>query len=126
MREPSDVLDSVRRVRRRLAEAGPSSEREPGDFPRVALPEGDADVFRDLLIAERARVVIEVGLAYGSSALAIGEALLSQAEPWPTQVIIDAYQDHFGDAGCRAVAEAGLTGVARLFRQRSLPVWPRR
>jgi hypothetical protein len=87
----------VRRARRRLGEVGPSSEREAGDFARVALPEGDADVLRDLLIAERARVVIEVGLAYGSSALAIGEALLSQPEPGATHLIIDAYQEHFAN-----------------------------
>lgn len=125
MCEPSDALGSVRRVRRRLAEVGPSSEREPGDFARVALPEGDADVLRDLLIAEQAWVVIEVGLAYGSSALAIGEALLSQAEPRATHLIIDAYQSHFADAGWRAVAEAGLSGIARLVSERSQLVLPR-
>lgn len=125
MCERSDALGSVRRARRRLAEVGPSAEREAGDFARVALPEGDADVLRDLLVIERARVVIEVGLAYGSSALAIGEALLSQAEPRPTHVIIDAYQDHFGDAGWRAVAEAGLSGVSRLLGERSQLVLPR-
>src|SRR5215204_4339601 len=42
---------------------------------RAALPAADADILRDALIAEGARTVIEVGLAYGSSALAIGEAL---------------------------------------------------
>ncbi len=31
-------------------------------------------LFRDLLVAEKAQVVIEIGLAYGSSALAIGKA----------------------------------------------------
>ena len=123
--EPGDALSSVRRARRRLGEVGPSSEREAGDFARVALPEGDADVLRDLLIAERARVVIEVGLAYGSSALAIGEALLSQPEPGATHLIIDAYQEHFANTGWRAVTEAGLSGVARLLGERSQLVLPR-
>lgn len=53
------------------------------------------------------------------------EALLSQAEPRATHVIIDAYQDYFADAGWRAVAEAGLSGVSRLLSGRSQLVLPR-
>ena len=41
----------------------------------VTVPERDCDALRDLLIAECAETVVEVGLAYGRSALAIGEAL---------------------------------------------------
>ena len=59
---------------------------------RTSSPEADADVLRDLLVGERARVVIETELAYGSSALAIGEALLTVAHPQANHVIIDAYQ----------------------------------
>jgi hypothetical protein len=66
-----------------------------GDFGRVALPDQDADVLRDLLVRERPRVVIEIGLAYGSSALAIGEALLSVGHPEANHVMIDAYQGRF-------------------------------
>ena len=43
----------------------------------VTVPERDCDALRDLLIAEGAKTVVEVGLAYGSSALAIGEALVA-------------------------------------------------
>ena len=66
---PADpaVLGSVRSMRRKLAEDGPMNARAEGDFERLSLPRGDADVLRDLLIAENARVVIEIGLAYGSS-----------------------------------------------------------
>lgn len=73
----ADVLENVRTARRRLVESGPRSVRSGRDFERVALPSADADVLRDLLMAERATTVIEVGLAYGSSALAIAEALVS-------------------------------------------------
>jgi hypothetical protein len=55
-------------------------------------------VLRDLLLAENARVVIEIGLAYGSSALTIAEALVS-GERGAIHLIIDAFQDQFHDAG---------------------------
>jgi predicted O-methyltransferase YrrM len=47
----------------------------------VALPAADCDSLRDMLVAHGARIVIEVGLAYGSSALAVGEALCLTGEP---------------------------------------------
>src|SRR5262245_66252040 len=70
-------LDVIREVRRRLATDGPPRVRAADDFATVTLPERDCDAIRDLLIAERPGTVIEIGLAYGSSALAIGEALIS-------------------------------------------------
>jgi cephalosporin hydroxylase len=45
------------------------------------------------LLAENARVVIEIGLAYGSSALAIAEALASHGIESTDHVIIDPFQD---------------------------------
>ncbi|MCL6091387.1 MAG: class I SAM-dependent methyltransferase [Actinobacteria bacterium] len=40
-------------------------------------------------------------------------------------LIIDAYQDHFADAGWRAVAGAGLSGVSRFLSGRSQLLLPR-
>jgi hypothetical protein len=82
----------VRLARRRLAHFGPGQERAVGDFERVSLPTTDCDALRDLLVEEQARVVIEIGLAYGSSALAIAEALVSQAQFDVKHLIIDAFQ----------------------------------
>jgi predicted O-methyltransferase YrrM len=76
-------LSAIRAARRRLAEVGPEHVRDDGDFERVSLPVKDCDSLRDLLVAERARVVIEIGLAYGSSALAIAEALTSRGSTPP-------------------------------------------
>ncbi len=121
----AEVLAGVRAARRQLAEVGPAAAREDGDFDRVALPNADADVVRDVLVAERATTVIEVGLAYGSSALAIAEALLVQQPEAARHVIIDAYQDHFRDAGWDAIVAAGLTGICSLVRRRSQLALPR-
>jgi hypothetical protein len=73
--EVETVLQRVQVARARLAKEGPAVTRPiEGDFERVSLPERECDLLRDVLVSEAACVVIEVGLAYGSSALAIGEA----------------------------------------------------
>jgi predicted O-methyltransferase YrrM len=107
----------------RLDDTGPVPTDE--DFERVSLPESDCVVLRDLLMAERPQVVIEIGLAYGSSALAIGEALATLDQPASQHVIIDPYQEHFHHAGWEAIVSAGLTDICRLVAERSQLVLPR-
>jgi hypothetical protein len=75
-------------------------------------------VLRDLLLAENALTVIEVGLAYGSSALAIAEALTLSGSQDPSHLIIDPYQHLFEDVGWEAINAAGLYGLCTLVRQR--------
>lgn len=103
-------LRRVRAVRAELHAAGPKRSRPiAGDFERVALPAADCDVLRDALVAENARVVIEVGLAYGSSALAIGEALRSTGRTDVAHVVIDPFQaTAFDDVGREVLDAAGL------------------
>ena len=124
MAADSALLATVRRMRRELAEVGPRSTRAEGDFERVSIPARDADALRDLLLVEGARVVIEIGLAYGSSALAIADALVS-GDGGAHHVIIDAYQDRFHDVGWNAIVAAGLTDVCSLRRERSQLALPR-
>jgi predicted O-methyltransferase YrrM len=113
------LLAQVVDVRRTLAEAGPDQVRRTGDFAFVALPAADADVLRDLLIVEQPQVVIEVGLAYGVSALAVAEALVMAGTADPQHIIIDAFQDHFHDTGWIAIVGAGLGSLCTLLRERS-------
>ena len=103
-----ELLKAVRQARQRLADVGPERERVDGDYVLVGLPRTDGDALRDLVITERARVVIEIGLAYGGSALAIGEALVSLGLPETWHLIVDAYQDQFEDAGWNEIVKAGL------------------
>jgi predicted O-methyltransferase YrrM len=69
--------------------------------------------------------VVEIGLAYGVSALAIAEALIAQQTRRTTHLIIDAFQDQFRDAGWNATEAAGLGGVCSLVRERSQLALPR-
>ena len=96
---------------------GPVRTRGPGpDFETVTLPERDCDLVRDLLIAEGAQTVVEVGLAYGSSALAIGEALVTVDAPDPRHIVIDPFQQRaFSDVGWDLLRSAGLDSIATLL-----------
>ena len=90
--------ERVRDVRHRLAHDGPPWTRDRADFDTVTFPERDCDALRDLLIAEGVETVAEVGLAYGSSALAIGEALVSVAARRPRHV--RPRNGQMSDGGC--------------------------
>lgn len=119
-----ELLTAVRDARRRLAHVGPDRVRAAGDFERVSLPNEDCDALRDTLLAEGARAVVEIGLAYGSSALAIEEALASQEQP-TSHLIIDAYQHQFQNAGWEVIANAGLSRFCTLLTERSQLALPR-
>jgi predicted O-methyltransferase YrrM len=115
------TLRQVRAVRAELHAAGPRRSRPfEGDFERVALPAADCDILRDMLVADGARVVIEVGLAYGSSALAIGEALCSTGASDISHVVIDPFQaTAYDNVGWDALADAGLADHTTFYREAS-------
>jgi predicted O-methyltransferase YrrM len=114
-------LERVREVRRRLARDGPPWTRDrTEDFQTVTVPERDCDALRDLLIAEGVETVVEIGLAYGRSALAIGEALVAVGARRPLHVIIDPLQvTEWSNVGWRLLRSAGLQPIARLVLQPS-------
>jgi predicted O-methyltransferase YrrM len=125
MGSEQDVLGRIREARRRLAAAGPPRVRSSGDFERVSVPVSDCDVLRDLLLAEQPGTVIEIGLAYGSSALAIAEALVAAGPDEARHVIVDAYQELFHGCGWAAITGAGLAGRCSLVQERSQIALPR-
>ena len=125
MHNDQDLLTRIRAARLRLATDGPRQVRSGGDFERVALPGADSDVLRDVLLAEQPGTVLEIGLAYGSSALAIAEALVARGSDTARHVIVDAYQEHFHGSGWAAVTDAGLAGVCSLLTERSQIALPR-
>jgi predicted O-methyltransferase YrrM len=118
--------ERVQQVRRRLADAGPAWTRDrAGDFEIVTVPERDCDALRDLLIAEGVETVVEVGLAYGSSALAIGEALVSVGARRPLHVVIDPLQaTEWSNVGWQLLRSAGLDTIARLLLEPSSMALP--
>jgi predicted O-methyltransferase YrrM len=125
--ERRTTRERVRDVRRRLAHEGPPWTRDHvDDFDVVTVPERDCDALRDLLIAEGVATVVEVGLAYGRSALAIGEALVSVGAGRPLHVIIDPLQaTEWSNVGWQLLQSAGLDTIARLMLQPSSMALPR-
>lgn len=89
------------------------------------MPVTDADVLRDLLLAEQPRIVLEIGLGYGSSALAIAEALVIAGSAEARHMIVDAYQEHFHGTGREALAGAGLGDLCSVVEERSAIALPR-
>jgi len=58
---------------------------------------------------------VEIGLAYGSSALAIGEALLAVDAPNPRHIVIDPFQQQaYNNVGWDLLCSAGLDSIADL------------
>jgi predicted O-methyltransferase YrrM len=107
----------VREIRSRLVREGPAWTRGlEGDFETVTLPERDCDLLRDLLISEKVRTVVEIGLAYGSSALAVGEALVIVGSAHPRHIVIDPFQQQaFANVGWDLLCSAGLDSIATLM-----------
>lgn len=90
------------------------------DFERVAVPATDGDMLRDMLVAHDARTVIEIGLAYGSSALAIGEALCATGRMDVSHIVIDPFQaSAYANAGWDAIVAAGLSDHTTLMADAS-------
>ena len=125
--EVEAVLREVQAARDRLAKSGPAATRPvESDFEHVSLPARECDVLRDVLVAERACVVIEIGLAYGSSALAIGEALLSVCGQRARHVMIDPFQESgYSNVGWRLLLSTGLGPTSRLLVEASSLALPR-
>lgn len=113
--------ERVAAVRRGLAAHGPPRRPDGApDFATVRLPEHDCDQVRDLLVEEQAGTVVEVGLGYAGSALAIGEALLRAGSRTPRHVVIDPFQyTAYDGVGWELLRDADLDDVAELVTEPS-------
>ncbi len=94
-------------------------------FP-IAIPAEEARWLRDTVVRERATVTIEVGLAYGLSALSICQALLINGDDAARHVVIDPHQaTRFADCGLQALALAGVASMVEHHAEESQTALPR-
>ncbi len=97
-------------------------------FRKFSIPTEEGESLREWVIKERAVTAIEVGLAFGFSALHICEGLLQNNEEKAKHTIIDPFQtqkDKYDNVGLNILAKAGLEKIIEFYGEKSQIVLPR-
>ena len=97
-------------------------------FRTASIPSAEGESLREWVVKERAVTAIEVGLAFGFSALYICEGLLQNTEAKAKHTIIDAFQtqkDKYDSYGLNILAKAGLEKNIEFHGEKSHFVLPR-
>lgn len=102
----------ARSVRERLVREGGSVINTDGstlDMGTTAITVDEGDALRRWVLREQATKTIEIGLAFGVSALHICEGLVQVGKLNPQHVAIDPFQaGSFANRGLQALEEAGV------------------
>jgi len=94
-------------------------------FPNSVTPDRGAFI-RDVCRAERARSVLEIGLAWGLSTLHILESLLNNGASAHEHVVVDPHQaSEFHGAGKQILREAGVEQFVEFHQDYSELLLPR-
>lgn len=90
------------------------------DFRAVTITTGEGEALRKWVLNENATHTIEIGLAFGFSALYICEGLLLNGNPDPRHVTLDPWQSSgYADHGLEILAEAGVKPLVEFHREQS-------
>lgn len=94
--------------------------------PNSSLSVGEGEALRRWVLRERAVKTIEIGLAFGGSALRICEGLIESGNPDARHVVLDPFRARsFSNRGLRALEEAGVISLVEFHAETSqiaLPV----
>jgi predicted O-methyltransferase YrrM len=94
-------------------------------FP-LSIPAEEGQALRDWVVRERASTTIEVGLAYGVSALCICQGLVMNGDDAARHLVLDPYQaSRFANCGLQALARAGVAGMVEHHAEQSQTALPR-
>lgn len=125
----NNLLQRVRLVINRLARDGKtvsSSDGSVHDIFPVAVGAAEGEALRAWVIKEKAVYTIEVGLAYGISALFICEGLLTNGNQNIRHVALDPYQaTSFKNLGLQFLEEAGVAHLIEYHAEESQIALPR-
>jgi predicted O-methyltransferase YrrM len=124
-----DALRRLRLVIDRLVRDGRAVARSDSSvheiFP-VAITAAEGEALRTWVIKEKALHTIEIGLAYGISALFVCEGLLINGDKNTCHVVIDPYQaTRFKNCGLQFLEEAGVADLVEHHAEESQIVLPR-
>jgi predicted O-methyltransferase YrrM len=118
----------VREVIDRMFREGAAVARLDGTvhqlFP-VGIAAAEGEALRGWVRRESASCTIEIGLAYGISALFVCEGLLASAAVDPRHVVLDPYQEtRFANLGLQSLDEAGVAHLIEYHPKGSEIVLP--
>jgi predicted O-methyltransferase YrrM len=90
------------------------------DFRTVTITTGEGEAIREWVMNEKASKTIEIGLAFGFSALHICEGLLLNDTPNPRHVLLDPFQaSGYCNRGLEILEEAGVSSLIEFHGERS-------
>ncbi len=123
-----DAPQRVRSVIGRLIADGSmvaASNGSTHDVRTVAITAGEGKALREWVLREKATKTIEIGLAYGVSALYICEGLLQGGKTDARHVVLDPFQvGRFANCGLQVLEEAGVRSLVEYHDEISQIVLP--
>ena len=127
--QSAEFVARIRRVIERLRVEGSMIAKSDGstrDVRTVSITAGEGEALAQWVLREKATRTIEIGLAYGVSALHICRALLESGNPEARHVVLDPFQAGFGNCGLQVLEEAGVRSLVEFHAEASqiaLPVF---
>jgi predicted O-methyltransferase YrrM len=95
------------------------------DVRGVSISAGEGEALARWVLREKAIRTIEIGLAYGVSALHICRALVESGAPGVRHVVLDPFQARFADCGLQVLEEAGVRSLVEFHAEMSQMALPK-
>jgi len=126
--KPAAPVARIRSVIERLMAEGSMIAKADGsrrDVRGVSITAGEGAALARWVLREKATRTIEIGLAYGVSALHICRALLESGDPDARHVVLDPFQSGFANCGLQVLEEAGVGSLVEFHEEMSQIVLPK-
>jgi predicted O-methyltransferase YrrM len=117
------TADRVRSTLDRLTADGSMVSESDGsrhDVRTVSISAGEGETLTRWVLREKATRTIEIGLAYGVSALYICDGLIRSGAPSVRHVVLDPFQSgRFANCGLQVLREAGVASLVEYHAEMS-------
>jgi predicted O-methyltransferase YrrM len=126
--KPAAPVARIRSVIERLLADGSMIARADGstrDVRGVSITAGEGEALARWVLRENATRTIEIGLAYGVSALHICRALVESGASEARHVVLDPFQEGFADCGLQVLEEAGVRSRVEFHAEMSQIALPK-
>ena len=126
--KPAAPVARIRSVVERLMADGSmiaKADASTHDVRGVSITTDEGEALARWVLRENATRTIEIGLAYGVSALHICRALVESRASEARHVVLDPFQAGFGDCGLQVLEEAGARSLVEFHAEMSQIALPR-